>query len=103
MDKVKSTKKTKAAPEVSVEATKVSGHVKGATKALEGVVVSNKMDKTLVVEIIRRFPHPKYGKIIYKTKRFKVHSDTKVEVGKTIQFVPTVKMSKTKAFKILEK
>jgi len=70
-------------------------------KTLTGKVVSNKMDKTIVVEVVRRFAHPKYGKIIYKTKKFHVHSETKPEIGTEVKIVQTNKISKTKAFKMV--
>jgi len=71
-------------------------------KTLTGKVTSTKMDKTIVVEVVRRFPHPKYGKIIYKTKKFHVHADEKPEVGSEVKIVQTGKISKTKAFKLVK-
>ena len=44
-----------------------------AVKEKVGVVVSAQMDKTIVVAVENRSPHPKYGKIIVKTKKFKAH------------------------------
>ena len=46
-----------------------------AVKERVGVVVSNKMDKTVVVAVENRTPHPKYGKIVVKTKKFKAHDE----------------------------
>lgn len=70
-------------------------------KTLVGKVVSNNMSKTAVVEVVRRFAHPKYGKIIYKTKKYHAHTDVPVEVGKEVKIMQTRKISKTKSFKIV--
>lgn len=44
-----------------------------ARKERIGIIVSNKSQKTIIVQVQRRYPHPKYGKIIIKTKRFMAH------------------------------
>ena len=46
-----------------------------ATKELVGMVVSNKMEKTAVVAVENRVAHPKYGKIVVRTRRYKVHDE----------------------------
>ena len=51
-------------------------------KELEGKVISNKMDKTVVVAVENRFPHPKYEKHIIETRKFKAHdAENKCQVG----------------------
>ena len=50
-----------------------AGLVRGYRKVREGYVVSDKMDKTVVVEVEDRVKHPKYGKIIRRTKRYIAH------------------------------
>nr|BDA97779.1 ribosomal protein S17 [Rhodomonas sp. NIES-698] len=62
-----------------------------------GVVVSDKMDKTLVVAIENRVTHKRYGKIISKTKRYKVHDEmNECKVGDYILIEETRPLSKTK-------
>ena len=54
---------------------------RGYRKVREGLVVSDKMDKTVVVEVEDRVKHPKYGKVIRRTKRYKAH-DGENEIGR---------------------
>jgi small subunit ribosomal protein S17 len=72
------------------------------SKIQTGKVVSNKMMNTITVAVIRRFPHPKYGKIVYKTKKFHVNTDQKIEVGQEVKFRPSRKISKTKSFELIK-
>jgi small subunit ribosomal protein S17 len=70
-------------------------------KALSGVVVSDKMDKTVVVEVQRYFKHPRYGKFVKTNKRYKAHDETnEVKVGDKVEIVETKPMSKDKKFVI---
>ena len=56
-------------------------------KQLIGDVVSNAMDKTVVVQVERRFPHPKYNKYVKKTKKYYVHDSlNKCSVGDSIRY-----------------
>lgn len=77
--------------------------VKNYKKILEGVVSSDKMDKTIVVEVHSRQMHPLYGKTISKRKRFKAH-DEKNEciVGDVVRIVECRPMSKDKKFRLLK-
>lgn len=66
-------------------------------RKLEGTVVSDKMDKTLVIEVIRRFKHPLIGKIIKKSKKYKVHDDkNEAKIGDFIVAAECKPLSKTK-------
>jgi small subunit ribosomal protein S17 len=68
-----------------------------------GVVVSNKMEKTIVVAIENRVTHKKYGKIISKTKRYKVHDENnECKPGDYILIVETRPLSKTKRWALKE-
>nr|YP_009296924.1 ribosomal protein S17 [Bangiopsis subsimplex]AOM66267.1 ribosomal protein S17 [Bangiopsis subsimplex]ARO90371.1 30S ribosomal protein S17 [Bangiopsis subsimplex] len=69
-----------------------------------GIVVSNKMHKTLVVAVASRILHPKYKKIMIKTKRYKVHTDQEniYQLGDTIRIQETRPLSKTKRWKVLD-
>ncbi|MEX2180461.1 MAG: 30S ribosomal protein S17 [Gemmatimonadaceae bacterium] len=74
-----------------------------ARKVRQGLVVSDKMDKTVVVAIERRVPHPVYGKMVTKTKRLKAHDEANsAKVGDTVRIVETRPLSKDKRFRLLE-
>ena len=71
-------------------------------KTFNGIVISSRMDKTAVVEITRRTPHPLYRKLIKKTKRYKVDTEGKeVVVGTQVVIVQTRPVAKGKHFRIL--
>lgn len=73
-------------------------------KNIIGKVVSNKMAKTIVVELERQTVHPLYKKIIRRTKKVKVHSeDGTLKVGDTVKIVSTRPISKEKHFKVVSK
>ncbi len=74
-----------------------------AVKERTGVVVSDKMEKTAVVAIENRSPHPKYGKIVVNTKRYKVHDETNsCKIGDRVKIRETRPLSKTKRWEIAE-
>ena len=74
-----------------------------AVKERVGLVVSDKMQKTVVVAIENRAPHPKYGKIVVKTQRFKVHDEeNKCKVGDRVRIQETRPLSKTKRWTVAE-
>ncbi|OGZ04034.1 MAG: 30S ribosomal protein S17 [Candidatus Lloydbacteria bacterium RIFCSPHIGHO2_01_FULL_41_20] len=71
-------------------------------KQFKGVVVSNKMDKTIVVSVSRFVKHPKYGKYIKHDKRFKAHVEgVKPEVGTTVTIEETRPISRDKHFRLV--
>lgn len=73
-------------------------------KQLQAVVVSTKQEKTVVVEVERKFAHPLYKKILKRSKRYQVHNtDPKLKVGDTVVIEETRPVSKTKHFKIIKK
>ncbi|MBI2046416.1 MAG: 30S ribosomal protein S17 [Parcubacteria group bacterium] len=75
-----------------------------AGKRLRGVVVSDKMDKTVVVLVNRFVKHPKYQKYIKQSKKYKAHDEeNKHKVGDTVEIEETRPLSKDKHFKVLEK
>lgn len=64
-----------------------------------GVVISNKMQKTIVVKLDRRIRHAKYGKFITKTKKVKAHDETNsAAIGDLVQLVSTRPLSKDKRY-----
>jgi small subunit ribosomal protein S17 len=76
---------------------------RGRRKALIGTVVSNKMDKTAVVSVERRYPHPLYHKIIRSTKRYKAHDPNNGAVlGDVVRIVESRPISKEKRWRIAE-
>lgn len=71
-------------------------------KILEGTVVSNKMAKTLVVAVNRFLKHPKYGKFIKRTRRYKAHCERGgYEPGDKVSIVECRPISKDKHFKVI--
>lgn len=74
-----------------------------AVKERVGLVVSDKMDKTIVVAVENRSPHPKYGKIVVKTKKFKAHDEeNQCKQGDRVRIQETRPLSKTKRWKVKE-
>ena len=74
-----------------------------ALKERLGTVVSDKMDKTVVVAVENRFPHPIYRKIVSRTSRYKAHDETnKCRIGDRVRITETRPMSATKRWKIAE-
>ena len=74
-----------------------------AVKERVGEVVSDKMDKTIVVAIENRSPHPKYGKIVVRTKKYKVHdAENKCQIGDRVRIRETRPLSKTKRWALEE-
>nr|QUE29785.1 ribosomal protein S17 [Erythrotrichia carnea] len=72
-----------------------------AIKEQIGKVISNKMDKTIVVAVENRIAHPRYNKIIVKTKKYKAHDqDNSSEIGDIVKIVETRPLSKTKTWKL---
>ncbi len=68
-----------------------------AVKERVGLVVSDKMDKTVVVAVENRAPHPKYGKIVVRTQRYKAHDEeNKCHVGDRVRIQETRPLSRTK-------
>lgn len=66
-------------------------------KLLSGVVVSDAMDKTVVVRVDRSYRHPRFGKIMKAAKKFKVHDEQQAaKVGDVVEFYETRPFSKTK-------
>ncbi len=71
-------------------------------KVRTGVVVSDKMDKSIVVELTRRFAHALYGKRITRTKRVTAHDTHDARVGDTVRIMETRPLSKTKRWRVVE-
>ncbi|MBT6600281.1 MAG: 30S ribosomal protein S17 [Nitrospina sp.] len=76
--------------------------VQANKKTMTGVVVSNKMNKTLVVKVERRFSHPVFKKVVKTTKKYKVHDEKNECVqGDFIRIQETRPLSKEKRWRLL--
>lgn len=74
-----------------------------ARKVREGVVVSDKMDKTVVVAVEQRVKHPLYGKVMTKTERLKAHDEANdAGVGDRVRVMETRPTSATKRWRLVE-
>jgi small subunit ribosomal protein S17 len=72
-------------------------------KTLTGVVVSDKMDKTVVVKVERRFRHPVYGKFVRSTKKYKAHdSVNSAKTGDTVLIIESRPLSREKRWVVKE-
>ncbi len=72
-------------------------------KVREGLVVSDKMDKTVVVQVEDRVKHPKYGKVIRRTKKYKAHDgENACGVGDRVLLMETRPLSATKRWRVAE-
>ena len=72
-------------------------------KTREGMVVSDKMDKTIVVELEDRVKHPRYSKVIRRTKKYKAHDDVNAcGVGDRVLLMETRPLSATKRWRVVE-
>jgi small subunit ribosomal protein S17 len=68
-----------------------------------GIVVSNKMDSSIVVAVERKVMHPKYGKFMKKTKKFVAHdAENTCDIGDTVKIMETRPLSKTKRWRLVE-
>jgi small subunit ribosomal protein S17 len=76
---------------------------RGNRKTRVGVVVSNKMDKTVVVAVERSVKHPVYKKFIKRTTKFKAHDEkNECQVGDTVKIMETRPLSRTKRWRVVE-
>ena len=68
-----------------------------------GVVTSDKMNKTVVVRIDRRMPHPVYGKMVTRTRKLKAHDEeNSAKTGDTVRIMETRPLSKDKRWRVVE-
>ena len=78
-------------------------NIKTSRKVKKGTVVSNKMQKTVVVKVDRTFSHPQYGKTITRSKKFYAHheSETPLQIGDIVEIVETRPLSKLKRWRVI--
>ena len=68
-----------------------------------GVVISNKMEKSIVVSEVKKVKHPMYGKFVLKTKKYVVHDDKNdCNIGDTVKIMETRPLSKLKCWRMVE-
>lgn len=68
-----------------------------------GIVTSNKMQKSIVVAVMRKVKHPKYGKFVNKTSKFVAHDEkNECSIGDTVRIAETRTLSKTKNWRLVE-
>jgi len=76
---------------------------RNARKGREGVVVSNKMDKTAVIAVVERVRHPKYAKFVLRTKKLYAHDETNdVNIGDRVRVMEIRPLSKQKRWRVIE-
>jgi small subunit ribosomal protein S17 len=71
-------------------------------KLRSGLVVSNKMEKTVVVLIQRRTQHPIYGKVVIRSNKFKVHDEQGCDIGDLVEIMETRPISKDKRWRVTQ-
>ena len=76
---------------------------RSSRKVREGVVVSDKMQKTVVVRLERRFAHPRYGKMVTRSTKVKAHDENNdAKTGDTVRIMETRPLSKDKRWRVVE-
>jgi small subunit ribosomal protein S17 len=78
----------------------INGTPRNNRKLRTGLVVSNKMDKTVVVRVQRKVQHPLYKKTVVRSNRFKAHDDVGCDVGDTVEIMETRPLSKEKRWRV---
>ncbi len=77
---------------------------RGKTKVREGVVVSSKMQKTVVVKVERVFRHPLYQKVVRVTKKFKAHDELgQCKAGDRVEIMETRPLSREKRWRVVRR
>ena len=93
-------KKAVKAKSEQTEAAKETG-TRGLRKTQDGIVVSSKMDKTIVVSVVRQVRHSTYGKFVRRTKKFYAHDESnQCGIGDRVRIVETRPLSKLKRWKL---
>jgi small subunit ribosomal protein S17 len=75
---------------------------RGRRKVREGIVVSDKMQKTVVVVVEDRVKHPLYGKVLRRTSKLKAHDEKECGVGDRVLLMETRPLSATKRWRVVE-
>lgn len=75
---------------------------RNSRKTREGIVVSNKMQKTVVVRVERRVQHPLYRKVVIRTEKFKAHDLIGCDEGDRVEIMETRPISKDKRWRVTQ-
>jgi small subunit ribosomal protein S17 len=85
------------------EAAEQGGKAPGSRKVVVGEVVASKMQKTIVVEVVRKKAHPFYGRVVSKAKKFYAHDESnQAHVGDVVRLEETRPLSKLKRWRLKE-
>jgi small subunit ribosomal protein S17 len=82
------------------EQTKTS--TRARRKVRQGIVTSDKMQKTVTVSLLRRYAHPVYGKQVTRTKKVKARNDLDAKAGDTVRIMETRPLAKTVCWRVVE-
>ncbi|GAP78647.1 MULTISPECIES: 30S ribosomal protein S17 [Brachybacterium] len=94
---------TPAVEDLAKEGAQASSAERPYRKTLRGYVVSDKMDKTIVVEVEERVKHARYGKVTTKTSKFKAHDEENTAgIGDRVLVMETRPLSASKRWRLLE-
>ena len=93
---------TKKSVEATTPITTPIQDERGSRKVRQGIVVSNKMEKTVVVKIDRRVQHPIYGKVVLRTKKFKAHDIIGCDEGDKVEIMETRPISRDKCWRVTQ-
>lgn len=75
---------------------------RGRRKTREGIVVSNRMAKTVVVMVQRRTQHPLYGKVVIRSNKFKAHDEQSCDIGDRVEIMETRPLSRDKRWRVTQ-
>jgi small subunit ribosomal protein S17 len=89
--------------DTATTSTKTADESRSLRKTRVGEVISDKMDKTIVVKTITRVPHPLFGKIVKQVKKFHVHDEkNEAKVGDRVSIMETRPLSRLKRWRLVE-
>ncbi len=74
---------------------------RGARKVRTGVVSSNKMEKTVVVTMVRQVQHPLYSKVVLRSNKLKAHDELNCDIGDKVEIMETKPISKEKRWRVV--
>src|SRR5512133_4353278 len=94
---------TSNSPATPTPATPAAASARSKRKERVGEVISNKMAKTIIVRVERRFPHPRFKKVVTGYKKFYAHDEkSEAKVGDRVRITETRPLSKTKRWRLVE-
>ncbi len=98
-----STTKSTTTESPAVRGDSAAAETRGFRKTREGIVISDKMNKTVVVAVERRYAHPLYGKQVTRTKKFHAHDENnEYHIGDVVRITETRPLSKLKRWRVVE-